>query len=439
MTYMIFIYIFIYMVLFIANSYMYNKRINVNNVIITIWTITSILSMFGFYDMYVPNEKTYIYILLFMVTFELCSLFFLKTIKIKEQSDDMSKTLNYNIINIVLIILICVMAYFTLQGIEILIEGGSFSEVRDAYLNHENFSNKLKMFISLVILPIGHAIGVYTIIEYVNKKKITATLILFLIFLCELIIYTGGRAAIVHVAVLLVVALMDKYNNNIIKIIKENKLIILTLIIIGIIIGIITLQRNLRGKGIIYNMYCYFVGSIHLLGVYVDNPEKFLLTNDYLLYGQVLISGFSYPILFVLQLVGINIKAGLYILYETTQRFIQISPNTTINNNVTMIYYALRDFGVFGIFIYTSIINFVFTYLYKKRKKNESILYKALYYYFIRCVIFLLFDFQFANTGVIFTFFYLILIYKLCTNRNTQKNSELNRSTVSKNYERKKI
>lgn len=420
---MIYTYIIIYIMFVSINSYIYKKKINFCNIIITLWTIVSILSMFGFYDMYIPNNDTYMYILFFIISFEVFCLFFYKVKFTKETSksiDIKEENIKYKQMNTILTILICVMGYFAIQGIMTLISGGSFSEVRDAYLNYENFSNKLQMFISLVVVPLGQAIGIYAIIDCIDKKKIKLTILLFFVFLGELSIYTGGRGAIVNVALIIVIALMDKYNNNIIKIVKENKIIIITLIIIAVIIGTITLQRNLRGKGIIYNVYCYFVGGIHLLGRYIENPERYLLTSDNLLYGQILISGFSYPITFILRLFGMNIKAGLYTFYEITQQFVQISPSTTINNSVTMICYALRDFGVTGIFIYSALISYFFVYLYKKKIKENCILNRAMYYYFLKCAIFLFADFQFANTSTIFIFIYLILLYKFCVNSKSK-------------------
>src|SRR5699024_6643673 len=113
--------------------------------------------------------------------------------------------------------------------------GGSFSDIRDAYLNCENVSNKMQMFISLVLVPLGNAIGIFAIIDIIDKKKIKWITIVYVIFILENIIYTGGRGIILNMAIILIVALMDKYNNNIIKIVKENKLIVVALMIIAVI------------------------------------------------------------------------------------------------------------------------------------------------------------------------------------------------------------
>lgn len=420
---MLYIFLIVYIIFFILNSYVYKKKINLPNVIITLWVLSSVLSMFGFYDMFVPGNTTYTYILFFIISLELFSILFYKVLfkkiyKPREPKKDYeSEKINFKILNIILFVLIIIMIIFVFPSLKLLISGGSFSDIRDAYLNCENFSNKLQMFISLVLFPLGDAIGIYAIIQYVQKKKISYTLVLYLIFMAEVILYTGGRGKLVYIVIIMICALMDKYKNNVIRIIKENKAVMIAMGIIAIVVTIITLQRNLQGKGLIYNIYCYFAGNINLLGVYLNDPERFLLTTDNLLYGQILISGFSYPIIFLLEILGLDIKAGLYIAYEVTQSFIPISPNTTINNSVTAIYFALRDFGILGVFIYAAVIAFFFAYIYKRKEENDNLLNKAIYFLFIRCSIFLIFDFNFANTGNILTFIYLILLYIICVEK----------------------
>ena len=422
---MVYIFLIIYIAFFVINSYIYKKKINFLNVIITLWVLSAILSMFGWYDMYVPSNITYMCILCFIVSLEGFSILFYNYMQKNRKSERTNvenvhkkEELNYKVLNIILIILIAIMFIFAFQGVKTLLTDGSFSNVRDNYLNCKIFSNKLQMFVSLVLMPLGDAIGIYAIIQCVQKRKISSTLLLYLVLLGEIILYTGGRGKIIYCILILVIALMDKYKNDVFKIIKENKGIAVFICIMLLTVSIITLQRNLQGKGLIYNIYCYFAGNINLLGVYLNDPERFLLTKDNLLYGQVLISGFSYPLLFVLELLGADVKAGLYIAYEVTQNFVNISPSTTINNSVTVIYFALRDFGFLGIFIYSAIIAFAFNYIYKRKENNDNLLNKAIYYEFFKVAIFLIFDFGFANTGTIFLFIYLIMIYKFCVKKD---------------------
>lgn len=412
---MIYIFVITYILFFIINTMLYKKKINLLNTIDTIWVSITILSMFGFYDMYIPDRTTYIYILYFLYSINVFSWIFNKFVKTKNKKNknEFKDIMLYKKTNLIFMLVIIILIPFMYNSMKIIFNGGTFSNVRDAYLNCEVNDNKLQMFISLMIVPLGNAIGIYSIIISIQNKKVNTTNILYAFFLLENIIFTGGRSIIVNLAIIMIIILLDNYN-NIIKLIKNNKKIIVILGVIIFTLGIITLQRNLRGKGLLYNLYCYSVGNIHLLGKYVKNPQYYLLTKENILYGQILISGFAYPVTFLLRLLGIDVKAGLYILNEITQKYVQISSDTTINNSVTVIVYALRDFGTVGIFIYSAIIAFFYNYLKKKKEKNGNILNKAIYYYFIKCAIFLFSEFQFANSATIFTFIYFIIIYKLC-------------------------
>ena len=408
------IYIILFIISFIANSYIYHKKLNFVNVVISLWFITSILSMFGFYGMYIPPKITYVYIAITLIAFQIFSFIFYKTKKNKKTIENAKKEkIDWKIMNIAIIICIIIMSYFAFIGLKIFITEGSFSNIRNAWLNREFVDNKIQMLLTIAVIPLGMAVGIYSVIDYVENKKVRLSLILYICFLAEIIIATGARGKLVFIAGIMIIAMLDKNKNNIKNLIKENKKLIIFLLLILLIIVGITLQRNLSGKGFFYNIYAYFTGSIHLFGEYLKSPDEYLLTQQNCLYGQVLISGFLYPITFILQLFGIHIKAGIYIINEVTQNFIPISDNTQINNNVTFLYSALRDFGVLGLIIYPAIISYFFITFYNKKEKENSIYSKSIYYYFLINAIFLLFDFNFSNPATIFTFMYIYILNKL--------------------------
>ena len=409
------LFIIVYIISF--NTLVYKKKINAINIIISIWFIFSILSMFGLYDMYLPNELTYRYILTFLVCIEIFAFIFYKIkykIKLDKSKDE---NINWNSINIIMFLCVLIMLYFSLKGIRVYLNQGSFSSIRNAYLNYEFISNKMQMLLSILVIPLGTSIGIYSILDYINNRKIRLSLIFYLLFLV-VVLTTGGRNKVVFFALLIVIALFDKYKNNIFVLVKKNIKIVIFLIIIFLIVLVITFQRNLSGGGFFYNIYAYFAGSIHLLGVYLSNSSKYLINSGDFLKGQVLISGFAYPITFIMRLFGIDIKAGIYIVNEVTQEFIAISDKTMINNNVTCIYSALRDFGEIGLVIYPMIIAFFLINLYKKKEKSHNLYNESMYYYFLVNAIFLLFDFNFSNPSTIFTFIFLVFINKILIKRN---------------------
>ena len=415
------LFIVIYTISLILNTIIYKKKLNFVNVSISIWFIFSILSMINIYDMFLPETITYRYILTYLISFQIfCMVFYKLKYHIKIKGTDNEK-INWKFINIIMIICVIMMLYLTYEGLKTFLETKSFSSVRNTYLNQELINNKTQMFFSIGIIPLGTAIGLYSIINYIETKRINLGVILYVIFLAEVLIATGGRNKIVFFAIFIVIALFDKYENNILRIIKKNKKIIGILTVIFLIILAVTLQRNLSGGGFLYNIYAYFAGSIHLLGVYLKNPDTYLLSQDNYLYGQVLISGFFYPISFIIRLFGGNVKAGIYIINETTQIFTPISRNAMINNNVTCLYSALRDFGELGLIIYPCIISLILVNLHKKKEKNKNLYYKVIYYYFLINVIFLIFDFNLSNPTTVFVFIYFWIIDKLSIKNNYER------------------
>ena len=262
-------------------------------------------------------------------------------------------------------------------------------------------------------MPLATAIGLYSIIHYIDTKKINVCLLLYMIYLVENLLTTAARGTIVMVAVFAIIVLFDKYKNNVFKMIKHNQILFLVLGLMFIGILMVTMQRNLFGKGFVYNVYAYFVGSIHLFGIYVSNPAKYLLDANNLLFGQVAISGFFYPVTFIMRLMGSNIKAGVYQIKDVTSVFTPISKtNTTINNNTTFLYSALRDFGEWGILIYSVLLAFLIVTLYKRKNEKPTTYNRALFYYMFYNLIFLIFEFDLALPTTVFVFIYLWLLTK---------------------------
>ena len=411
---MIFILILSLAFVIIFNKIMFGKFFSFLNLIQLLWHTIAIISLYGFYNTFIPSIKTYVYILIFLYSIELGYLIFYKkseSIKKKNEAYLEKQELNWKCINWVLILCNGILFIFVVKSFPYLLQG--LATLRDAYLNCEINSNKMQMLISIVVFSLGHAAGMYSVIDFVYTKKIRPSLFLYAGFLIEIILMTGGRGHILLPAGIACIALIDKYKLDFKKMLKENKIIFLIAAIVLIIILGISSQRKLQNQGLIYNIYAYFVGPIHLLGVYVDNPVKYLLTPDNLLYGQILISGFSYPFTFLLRLFDINIKAGIYTAFEVTQVFTPISPTMFINNNCTALYYFLRDFGLFGLIIIPVFLSYIATFLANKSRNEPTIKNKIFNYYFCYQFLFLLFSFKFAEPSVIFCFVFIFLIEKI--------------------------
>lgn len=65
-------------IFYVINSKIFGKKINYLNSFVLMWGGggVSIISSFGFYDLFIPPEIAYLYILTVMITFELATIFF---------------------------------------------------------------------------------------------------------------------------------------------------------------------------------------------------------------------------------------------------------------------------------------------------------------------------------------------------------------------------
>lgn len=398
-----------YIICLLINKVVFNKRMKYVNIIISIWFLIAVLLSGNFYNMRELNSEIYNYIFQFIITFELASVFFYKFVKVKEKN--VKYVPNDSLITFILLMCIIINIPYLMRGINVLMVKSSFSSLRNAYLNYELCSNAMYMLQSLIIFPLGEAIGYYVIPQCIDQKKINKNFILFLLFIFEIILFTGGRARIIYYMLLGLIVLFEN-SKNIFSIMFKNKKIVILLLLAVIGIISITNQRNLANGGFIYNIYVYLTGGMRLLSVYISSPEKFLLASSELFHGGVLFSGISYPFIYVLNLFGSDLTAGYYVVNKVTSLYLPIGNNTLINNGGAFIYYALRDFGSIGPFIYTILFSLLGVIVYKNRVINSNYFTRAIYYFIIIKMIFLYNEFSFAYTSVIMTVIYIWLLRK---------------------------
>ena len=166
--------------------------------------------MFGFYETYIPKNSTYCSILIFLYVIEVTCIFFRNKLKIKKNNELLPKQYNWRLLNIILIICNIILFIFVIRSFPYLLQG--FSTLREAYLAREINSNKVQMFISIVIFPLGHAAGLFAIIEYIFNRKHKLSLALYLLFGLQIVLMTAGRGHLLMVFSLIMFAIIDKYH-----------------------------------------------------------------------------------------------------------------------------------------------------------------------------------------------------------------------------------
>ncbi|PFO15347.1 hypothetical protein COJ70_18125 [Priestia megaterium] len=391
-------------------NYIYFKRFfNFASVFIFMWCAVSVLSSFGFYGLYVPPSKTYIYIMITIAAFEVSLLLFLK-VRINIQTQTEVIKLNWRRVNFISILCTVLILPFAMKGMVLVLSEG-FYRLRLSGFSNLLYSTSEKLILMNVIQPLVLAISILSLIELIENKKVRISLVLSALNCLQYIFVFGGRWILLEFLLLAGIILYDTYGVNIIKLIKNNKLIMVIITTIILLIAIITSQRSVGGgEGFLYNIYVYFVGSIHLFGVYISDPSKYALTSQDLLFGRAFFAGILEPFYLIVKFGGFNWKSGIEIINEVTQQFVFVSPATYMNNNVTMIYAFLRDFGFFGLIICPFILGAYYSYIYMGKRQSSSIYRKGMYYYCLSIMPFLLFEWMPARLSIVLVPFCLYIL-----------------------------
>lgn len=406
----------------ILNKFIYGNIKNLPSLITIIWCSSLFLATLGLYNIYVPDNVVVWYALIFVSSFNVFSFIFKKTKKVSEQKpENIDIRINDKALSALLIICITLLMFICRESINIFLETKSFSNVRNAFINYESIGVHMQVFISILLIPFGKAIYILSAIDYVYNKKLKISLILSIIFVLLVTLLTGGRSYLYFLVLTFIVPLFLK-NSNFFKTIKNNKKVIRICILAILLFVIITISRGFKNNGIFTSLYVYFAGCFNLFGVYL---KRGLVIEPSLLYGQALVSGFSFPFLQISRyLFGTNILPGNYILAEeATSKYMAISNKIVISATPTSMYFAIRDFGIIGLIIYPLIISYFYQKLKKKRNTNLNILNEANFVYFISSSILLNMAYQFGTFQCISVFIYIYIICKTTYSNKGKENT----------------
>lgn len=409
------IFIILLFVFYVLNKNAFGKGLSYANFFLVLWCVIPAVSVFGLYSFYVPPMKVYLYIILMIVTFELATLFFLR-VRISNRKTFLKtdiKEIRWDMMMVISIICFAVLFPSFLTSIRYAMINGYYS-LRIKILNNVIISAKNRLIIQEIVQPLIIVTTMVSLYELVQNKIIRLVTVVSLINCCVYMLTLGNRWLLMEVLMLIVVFVVDKYSLNIIAIVKYNKWITRIGIILVFGMVFITTQRSIRGSdGLFYDLYSYFVGSIHLFGIAIKDPSSFKLTASGYLYGKELFASIIGLINDFLAVFGIDsfMQSGIAIINEITQEFYFVSPSTHMNNNFTMLYGFMRDGGVLGIIIDTMLLALLQVKLFKNRQR--SIYHKLMYYFGITMIPFLIFEWIYGRVYVLMVFIILMILAKI--------------------------
>lgn len=408
---MLSVFILVIIAFLVFNASFFNKYVNYLNVFVCIFGIASIFSMFGLYNLYIPPVTAYLYILVTLICFEFFSIFFLS---IKQQKFKQKKNteLNWKYMKNLSMILFVSFLLFSIKGMSFVAQNGLFS-LREIGFTTELYTSMQKILIVNILKPINTVILILSAIELIQNNKLKLSLVFSLLNCIQCTLIFGGRGVIIEVILYFIILLYNKYGFKILKLLKKNKLLVLMFFVLIVIVSYMTINRSLRGgSGVFYNFYNYFIGSIHLFGVYVSSPCTYLLDNQHLLYGLEIFNGILEPFKILFNLLGgVQLKSGIEIINEVTQNYVYVAPNVLMNNNVTMVYAFLRDFGFFGLIICPLFLAYFYAKIYKNKVLDQNnTLRMGLWVFVMGELPFLLFEYTFAKMATVMVLIFMLLL-----------------------------
>lgn len=410
----------------IFNTKIYKKFVNYLNVFLIMFYIVAIFSMFGLYGFRVPTDKTYWYLLIALISFEFFTIVFM-SIKVNKGKYIENEKINTKILTTISILITILMIPTTFEGIKILTQYG-FTAVRSAAFSNDIYSSYTKIMLTYILVPLNKAVFIYSLVYYLKEKKCKLSIVITIINTIQTIATFGGRSVIVELTLIILVAIYIKNRGKIFEILKKNYKLIFLVVLLFIIITTVTRERTIsKNEGFLFNLYSYYVGSIHLFDIHLNNPSISLLDGNHLLYGKAMFNPIIDIFKILIKLIGIdtNMLSGIEIINNQVQQYIQVTNSFKMNNNVTFMYVCLRDFGVCGLIIGPMYISLWITFIYKKYIYNHSIKNEVLYIYIVSSLPYFIFEFFINKTSFLITIILIILLYKLiCKNKLKNKKQE---------------
>lgn len=403
-------FVFLIILLFINTNY-FKSKINYLNVFMFLFCSIMILSNFGFYGFKKTSIVCNIYMFIALVFFECFSLFFLR-IKTKSSNKKIDFKCNTNSLFIPSIIITIYILPFALSGVNIILtEGYAALRAKTMILSNSYLTTLQHIIVIYFVISLAKAITVYSIIDCIENKKINKTLIVSIINILLTVLTFAGRGILLYFVFLTIVIIScTQKKKNIINMIRNYKKFIIIISIVIIFISSITSQRKLnKDSSLLLNVYSYYVGSIHLFDIHLNNS---LLSEENLLYGNGMFSPLVDIYKMSSKFFGINtsVKSGVEIINQQVQQYYKVTDRIALNNNVTFLYVPLRDFGFIGLIIGPLYISAIFAIAYKKYKHFPTTKNKALYYYLCSILPFFIFEFYLNKTNTFITILYIIFL-----------------------------
>ncbi len=277
-------------------------------------------------------------------------------------------------LNIITVILLVPMM---IKSLRILIQTHSFVAVRmDAYYD-EAASYFFTYFLKTIPVASMYALVIVWMFLFVYLKQRNFKILLRVFFNVLVVTFiSSGRYIILYMMISYVFSFIY---------LRTNKINVKKLKYIYVIapLGLLVLITALRGGSFITQALNYSCGSLSFLDFLLESPNISALNDR--MHGLFTFDFIFELIILVLKVLGSNeLKVPSYYFNIVCQNFYNIGKYNTVwfNNNTTILYYFIRDFGYVGIPIGALLFSSVITKAEKKTTRNKNMTATFLLMYF---------------------------------------------------------
>ncbi len=408
-------YIFLVYISFFVSKFKFGRFLTFLSSFVSLYSFFACLSMMGLYGLRIPSADihyfnfTYLLIVIVIVTIFARPIY---SSLISKEDEQINMLIPY--------ILECVglasISYLFVQGMILFVSTGSLTSVRAMFFSENLFQSDL-MYIFLKTFPTGilNAMIIFFVWMYFNQMKMKYLCIAF-VNAIVMAFSNGGRYALeLFLFSAFLFYLIEIHSKNTLsqnsarakKVAVSLALLMLTVLVVS------TMARN---QSFLSSLGVYFAGSFSFLDLICSSPNLFAL-NDHM-YGYLTFGAILEPFVLLLKFLHLtDMKIPSYYFNIYCQSFYNIGSSSHIlfNNNTTVLYYWLRDYGFAGIIIGSTFLGGLTTFFYNKMHEGK-VFFKLVFVYFCVVLFNSVMTYQFFGQAP----FVVILTLYLCT-KSTRK------------------
>lgn len=424
-----------------------------------IWCVCTTCATFGFFSFRRPTEKTYVYVLIFLIAYSIFSLLY-RSLLIKfgkrrhltsrsgyaKFGQPLNGTVEINvklytkILLVIALIFMLMLLPTILRSLEYYLTGDLFSLRNQVLFDNQGYTGRfLSFFYNYIIrsyISYLNIIAAYALSHgYRNNWKF---LMLALVGSSVHMILTSGRMLIFELGCYIVIALLlyKPKNSDAIarfrfgklhgRLTKRGAFAVVMAIIIATGAVYVTSYRSISRLGILGTFWQYSIGSMCYFDLIVSDPVKFGIKTGSYLFGQATFGPiFGFIATLKSTFFGADYQGPDVLLNMFDQAYYSIAPGVKMNATSTIIYPFLRDWGVMGLVIGPAVIAFLVEFVYHKAEIYEnSITWNFLLISMYYMILFSVWRYTLLYAWTYMTPFWLLTYYVFISKKDQSSKSE---------------